>query len=153
VRLSRQHEYAVIDRLVALAGSGPDAGLVLRGDPGIGKSVLLADTRQRVGGMLVLSATEAEAESALACATLHHLLRPVRHPASDLPALQRRALRMALGLKAGNADPGPFLDLAAQPDTSQQACVPAAGPVCCRRQRRVCRDHATSRGHISPASQ
>src|SRR5258708_36923329 len=58
--------------------------------------------------MLVLQATGVEAESALAYATLHQLLRPILVRASQLPGPQQQALRIALGLEAGSA-PDRFL--------------------------------------------
>jgi DNA-binding CsgD family transcriptional regulator/tetratricopeptide (TPR) repeat protein len=76
--------------------------LVVLGDPGMGKSVLLADmTKQaRAGGMQVLSVTGRESEANLAFAGLHQLLRPILAYASALPAQQDRALQGALGLTA-----------------------------------------------------
>src|ERR1700754_4140497 len=68
--------------------------LVLRGDPGIGKSRLLAlATRAaRAGGMRVLTAAGVQSEARLPFAGLHQLLRPVRERAAALPLLQREAL-------------------------------------------------------------
>jgi DNA-binding CsgD family transcriptional regulator len=74
--------------------------LVLLGEAGIGKSVLLADVARRASnaGMQVLSVTGRESESNLAFAGLYQLLRPVLSSVSDLPDRQRRALLGALGL-------------------------------------------------------
>ncbi len=63
--------------------------------------------------MLVLQATGVEAESALAYAMLHQLLRPVLDRASKLPAPQQQALRIALGLEAGSAPDRFLISLAA----------------------------------------
>ena len=74
--------------------------LVLRGDPGIGKSRLLSDTNEaaRERGMSVLTATGVQSEAHLPFAGLHQLLRPVRGRTADLPELMRDALDAAFGL-------------------------------------------------------
>jgi DNA-binding CsgD family transcriptional regulator len=74
--------------------------LVLRGEPGIGKSRLLAEA---VGvalerGMTVLTATGVQSEAQLPFAGLHQMLRPVRGRAVELPPMQRDALDAAFGL-------------------------------------------------------
>ncbi|HEY6887607.1 MAG TPA: ATP-binding protein, partial [Solirubrobacter sp.] len=53
--------------------------LVLRGEPGIGKSQLLAEAARgaRERGMAVLTATGVQSEASLPFAGLHQLLRPV----------------------------------------------------------------------------
>ena len=80
--------------------------LLVTGEAGMGKSVLLADAggRARSAGMRVLSVTGRESESKLAFAGLHQLLRPVLSSAAGLPGRQAQALLGALGL---SADPGP----------------------------------------------
>jgi len=72
--------------------------VVLRGEPGVGKSRLLADTAwtARGRGMSVLTATGVRSEARLPFAGLHQLLRPVRGRAAELPAVQRAALDAAL---------------------------------------------------------
>src|SRR6516162_1472719 len=74
--------------------------LVLRGDPGVGKSRLLSDTAwtARERGMSVLTAAGVQSEASLPFAGLHQLLRPVRGRAAELPAVQRAALDAAFGL-------------------------------------------------------
>jgi DNA-binding CsgD family transcriptional regulator len=76
--------------------------LVLLGDAGMGKTVLLADASQRAraAGLRVLWATARESEANLAFAGLHQLLSPVLDGAADLPERQRQALWGALGLAA-----------------------------------------------------
>ena len=68
--------------------------LVLGGEPGIGKSRLLAEVVElaRSRGMTVISATGVQSEAHLSFAGLHQLLRPVRTRAADLLPLQRGAL-------------------------------------------------------------
>ncbi len=76
--------------------------LVVTGEAGMGKTVLLADAaeRARSGGMRVLRVTGRESESNLAFAGLHELLRPVLSSVADLPGRQAQALLGALGLGA-----------------------------------------------------
>jgi predicted ATPase len=74
--------------------------LVLRGEPGIGKSRLLSETERtaRERGMAVLSTTGVQSEAHLPFAGLHQLLRPVRGRAGELREVQRAALDAAFGL-------------------------------------------------------
>ena len=83
--------------------------LVLRGEPGIGKSRLLAEAARdaRDRGMVVLTASGVQSEAHLPFAGLHQMLRPVRERAGALPAIQRDALDAAFGLTHGAA-PEPF---------------------------------------------
>ncbi len=101
---------------------------MLAGEPGIGKSALLAYARHQAKDMLVLSASGAEAESALPYATLQQLLRPVLGRAGRLPGPQAVALRVALGLKAGPAPDRFLVSLAA---LSLLAEAAAGLPVLC----------------------
>ncbi|MFI1756639.1 AAA family ATPase [Streptomyces sp. NPDC020571] len=94
------------------------AVLVVEGEPGVGKSVLLdlAVRRTRDAGHRVLRAVGSESEARLAFAGLHQLLRPVLGDLDGLPARQRSALRIALGL--ADATPHPdHPDHAEAPDT------------------------------------
>jgi DNA-binding CsgD family transcriptional regulator len=85
--------------------------LVVLGDAGTGKSVLLADMAQRArsAGVRVLAVTGRESETDLPFAALHQLLRPVADSAGDLPARQSKALRGAFGLTAGTVPPDRLL--------------------------------------------
>jgi predicted ATPase len=91
----------LVDR--ALVGSQV---LVLLGDPGMGKTVLLADAvrHARSAEMGALSVAGREAERDLAFAGLHQLLRPVLDRVDRLPDRQAKAL---LGAFALSADPVP----------------------------------------------
>jgi DNA-binding CsgD family transcriptional regulator len=104
---------AGLARLRGLVDPIPQASRVLLviGEAGMGKSVLLADTaeRARVAGMLVLQVTGRESESKLAFAGLHQLLRPVLSSVGGLPGRQARALLGTLGLAAEPAAPDPLL--------------------------------------------
>ena len=104
---------AGLARLRGLVDPIPQAGQVLLviGEAGMGKTVLLADAaeRARSAGMRVLPVTGRESESKLAFAGLHQLLRPVLPSAAGLPGRQAQALLGALGLAADRVAPDPLL--------------------------------------------
>jgi DNA-binding CsgD family transcriptional regulator len=93
---------AEVELLTSLLGRIENGGgtFILRGEPGIGKSRLLAEAAglARARDFRVLSATGVQSEAHLAFAGLHQLLRPVRFRAAGLPAMQRAALDAAFGL-------------------------------------------------------
>jgi DNA-binding CsgD family transcriptional regulator len=95
---------AQLSRLGTLVDTVPAGGqvLVVLGDAGMGKSMLLADAarRARSAGLRVLWATARESEANLAFAGLHQLLSPVLEAAAGLPQRQGQALMGALGLAA-----------------------------------------------------
>ncbi len=102
---------AELARLRGLVDPVPPGGqvLVVTGEAGMGKTVLLADAaeRARSAGMRVLSVTGRESESKLAFAGLHQLLRPVLPGIAGLPGRQAQALLGALGLAPEPAAPEP----------------------------------------------
>jgi DNA-binding CsgD family transcriptional regulator len=85
--------------------------LLVIGEAGMGKTVLLADAaeRARSAGVRVLAVAGRESESKLAFAGLHQLLRPVLSSAVGLPGRQAQALLGALGLAADPVAPDPLL--------------------------------------------
>ena len=93
---------AELARLRALIDPVPDTSsvLVMLGEAGMGKTVLVAEAAQRArdAGMRVLSVTGREPESNLAFAGLHQLLRPVVAQIPGLPGRQASALLGVLGL-------------------------------------------------------
>jgi DNA-binding CsgD family transcriptional regulator len=98
---------AEVERLASLLDGIGDGGgaLVLYGEPGIGKSRLLAVAAglARDRGFTVLSAAGVQSEAHLPFAGLHQLVRPLRFRAADLPAAQRAVLDAAFGLGQGPA--------------------------------------------------
>ncbi|HEV3287707.1 MAG TPA: ATP-binding protein, partial [Streptosporangiaceae bacterium] len=104
---------AGLARLRGLVDPVPQASQVLlvTGEAGMGKTVLLADAADRAqsAGMRVLPVTGRESESRLAFAGLHQLLRPVLPAAAGLPGRQAQALSRALGLAADPGAPDPLL--------------------------------------------
>jgi DNA-binding CsgD family transcriptional regulator len=97
--LGRTQEQSLLTSLLDGVGDRGQA-LVLRGEPGIGKSRLLSVAAQtaRDRGMTVLTATGVQSEAHLPFAGLHQMLRPVRERAAGLPPVQRDALDAAFGL-------------------------------------------------------
>jgi DNA-binding CsgD family transcriptional regulator len=85
--------------------------LLLLGDPGVGKTVLLAEAvrEARLAGMRVLAAAGRESEQDLAFAGLHQLLRPVLDRVAGLPARQAEALRGAFALSEDPVPPDALL--------------------------------------------
>src|SRR5690349_12577082 len=89
-------------RVDALLDHVRDRGgaLVIRGEPGIGKSALLERARGRASslGARTLTTVGVESESELAFAGLHQLLGPISSHVERLPDPQRQALHAAFGL-------------------------------------------------------
>ncbi|HEY3002543.1 MAG TPA: AAA family ATPase [Kribbellaceae bacterium] len=104
----RDAEQARVAALLTDARAGTAGALLIRGEPGVGKSALLQDARERATGMRVLSTQGLESEAPLAFAGLHQLLRPVLSLLERLPAPQARALRVAFGQQDGPTE-DPFL--------------------------------------------
>jgi AAA ATPase-like protein len=92
--VGREVERAAIGRLLDAVVSGHGGGLVVRGEPGIGKSALLADATARAAKADVLRMVGVETESALAYAGLHRLLWPVIDRVDGLSATHADALRV-----------------------------------------------------------
>ena len=103
VLVGRATERQRIDVLLAQATAGSGGALVVRGEPGIGKSALLRYAEERAGSMRVLHAQGVEAEAELPFSGLYELLRPVIDLIDEIPERQAAALRGAFGL-------GPPLD-------------------------------------------
>jgi DNA-binding CsgD family transcriptional regulator len=93
---------------VAGVRAGEGRALVLRGEPGVGKTALLDYLAGRAAGCLVARAAGVQSEMELAFAGLHQLCAPMLDHAGSLPDPQREALRTAFGLSAGPA-PDRFL--------------------------------------------
>jgi DNA-binding CsgD family transcriptional regulator len=102
--LGRLEEQSLLTSLLDDVGTRGQA-LLLRGEPGIGKSRLVSECERmaRERGMAVLSTTGVQSEAHLPFAGLHQLLRPVRERASELRDVQRAALDAAFGLTNGAA--------------------------------------------------
>ncbi|HYB30044.1 MAG TPA: AAA family ATPase [Solirubrobacteraceae bacterium] len=108
VLAGRGTECATLDQLLAEAYLGRSSVMVLRGEPGIGKTALLDYAAERGEGCRVLRAVGAEWEMELPFAGLHQLCVGLLDGRERLPAPQRDALATAFGLSSG-AQPDRFL--------------------------------------------
>ncbi|MFF1738819.1 helix-turn-helix transcriptional regulator [Streptomyces mirabilis] len=101
--VGRDHELALLSRLVDALTTGRTGTLLMTGGPGAGKSALLdaAARMARRSGVRVLRCRGSEGESGLAFAGLHQLLRPFLDLAEGLPTRQRAALLGVFGLDDG----------------------------------------------------
>src|SRR5207344_2287420 len=104
----RLSERGVLDRFVAGVRAGDGRALVLRGEPGVGKTALLDYLAGRASGCQVARAAGVQSEMELAFAGLHQLCAPMLDHLDGLPVPQGDALRTALGISIGPA-PDRFL--------------------------------------------
>jgi DNA-binding CsgD family transcriptional regulator len=98
VLLGRVAECAQVDRLLAAAQGGTSGALLIRGDPGVGKTALLRYAAGRGEHMTVLAARGVEAEADVPFSGLLELLRPILPCLERIPRPQALALRSALAL-------------------------------------------------------
>ncbi|HEX3979479.1 MAG TPA: AAA family ATPase [Solirubrobacteraceae bacterium] len=110
----RRDQCAALDGLLEGARAGQSGLLVLRGDPGIGKTALLeyAIGSSSSSPMRVLRAGGVEAEMELPFAALHQLCAPLLDRLDGLPGPQRDALAKTFGLSVGAAPDRFFVGLA-----------------------------------------
>ncbi len=76
-------------------------GLVIRGEPGTGKTALLDYTAGRAGDLRVIRVAGTASEAGLGYAALHQLCSPLTGLLGRLAAPQRAALENAFGVEAG----------------------------------------------------
>jgi DNA-binding CsgD family transcriptional regulator len=126
--VGREGECAAVDRLLEASAHGEASSLVLRGEAGIGKTALLRYAAERAAGSTVLNTAGVEAESDLAFAGLHGLLRPILDKLSELPEAQADALAGALGLAPSR---GPDRLLVSAATLSLLAAAADDDPVLC----------------------
>lgn len=107
--VGRDHERAALAGVLARARAGEGAALILRGDPGIGKTALLDEVADARGDARLLRTGGVESESPLAFAALHRLLLPLSGRIGDLPTPQARALAHAFGSGSDGGQDDRFL--------------------------------------------
>jgi DNA-binding CsgD family transcriptional regulator len=112
--IGRSDELEVLDEVVEAVREGESRALVLRGEPGVGKTVLLDHLagRATTSGCRVARIAGVQSELELAFAGLHQLCLPMLDRADRLPEPQREALLVACGLIAGPAPDRFFVGLA-----------------------------------------
>jgi DNA-binding CsgD family transcriptional regulator len=106
--LGREREREALGRLLQAAHSGHAGVLVVRGEPGVGKTALLEYAVNAGPEFRVVQMAGVEAEMELPYAAVQQLCSPLLEFMEGLPAPQRDALAVAFGLRAGSA-PNRFL--------------------------------------------
>ena len=99
--LDRHRERELLDRLVVETRAGQSRVLVLRGEAGIGKTVLLGYLSDVADGCRIARVVGIESEMELAFAGLHALCAPMLGRLGHLPVPQRDALNTAFGMSGG----------------------------------------------------
>ena len=112
--MDRQAERDALGRLVDAVWAGESRALVVRGDPGVGKTVLMDHLAGRASGSgcRVVRAAGVQSEMELAFAGLHQLCAPMLGHLDGIPVPQHDALRIAFGLAAGPPPDRFFVGLA-----------------------------------------
>src|SRR3954465_624334 len=106
--VGRTTEREILDGLLARVREGESEAVLIRGEAGIGKTALLRYTARQAFGFRVAELTGVQAEMELPFAGTHQLCASMLDRLDALPAPQREALCVALGLVAGEV-PDRFL--------------------------------------------
>lgn len=109
--VGRDHEREQLQIVLANAAQGKPGALVIRGDPGMGKTRLLSATAECANDLRIIRVDGHEAETDIPYAALSMLLGPLIHGLPGLPDAQATALKAALDL--GPAVHGDRLGVAA----------------------------------------
>ena len=97
----RRDELSALSGLIDAVREGESQVLVVRGEPGVGKTTLLEHVAGQEHGCQLARASGVQSEMELAFAGLHQLCAPMLGRAERLPLPQQDALRTAFGLVAG----------------------------------------------------
>ena len=124
----RIRERETLDRLLESVREGRSAVLVIRGEPGVGKTALLRYAARQASGFRIAQIAGVEAEMELPFAGLHQLCAPLLEKLDALAEPQQVALSVALGLLSGDAPDRFLVALAA---LSLLAEVAAERPLLC----------------------
>src|SRR5258708_7762752 len=108
----RRSESDALDELVEAVRAGESRALVVRGEPGVGKTALLAYLAEHAPGCRVVRAAGVQSEMELAFAGLHQLCAPLLDRLERLPLPQGDALRTAFGISSGSRPDRFFIGLA-----------------------------------------
>ena len=106
--VGRHRECAVLDRLIEAVRAGESRALVVSGEAGVGKTALLDYLAGRASGCRLARIAGVQSEMELPFAALQQLCAPTVDQLHSLPAPQRDALQVALGMSSGPA-PDRFL--------------------------------------------
>ncbi|MFF2393226.1 AAA family ATPase [Nocardia sp. NPDC058114] len=107
--LGRRAEREAVEKLLEAARVANSGTIILRGQPGIGKTALLDYAREAGSPVFrVVGCVGVESEALFAFAALHQLCAPLLDEAKRLPESQRVAIDVAFGSRSGPA-PDMFL--------------------------------------------
>jgi DNA-binding CsgD family transcriptional regulator len=98
----------MLDQLLDAVRAGESRALVVRGEPGVGKTALLDYLAEHASGCRVARAAAVQSETDLAYAGVHQLCAPMLDRLERLPGPQREALWTVFGLRSGST-PDRFL--------------------------------------------
>jgi DNA-binding CsgD family transcriptional regulator len=107
--VGRNPECSAVDELLRQVRDGASGAIVVRGEPGIGKSAILEYAAKAAAGFLVLAVTGIESELEVVFSGLQQACGPLAGRLGQLPPPQADALRVAFGLSAATAPPERFL--------------------------------------------
>ena len=93
--IDRGAEKRAISGVLDSVRRGMSGTLVLRGEPGVGKSALLGYALERAADLQIVRMVALESERSLGFAAVHQLLVPLLRAMDRLPEPQRRALGVA----------------------------------------------------------
>jgi DNA-binding CsgD family transcriptional regulator len=99
--IGRDSDVAAIEELLEAVRAGESRVLVIRGDPGVGKTALLERAAELASGCTVVRADGLEEEMELAFAGLQLVCAPMLDLLDRLSGPQKAALTTALGLDQG----------------------------------------------------
>lgn len=106
--VGREPEVRLLASLVEEVRNGQSRVLIVRGDPGIGKTALVNHAMEAASDVRLLRAVGVESEKELPFAALHQLCAPVLGRLDALPGPQQEALRKVFGFTGGET-PDRFL--------------------------------------------
>jgi len=111
--LGRRSACQILDRLLEAVRRGESRAVVMRGEPGVGKTALLQYAIDSAAELRVVRAVGVESEMEVAFAGLQQLCAPLLDRLERLPGPQRDALATAFGLRAGDTPDRFLIGLAA----------------------------------------
>ncbi|HTS74435.1 MAG TPA: AAA family ATPase [Gaiellaceae bacterium] len=121
--VGREHELATLEQLLETVRNGGSGTILVRGEPGVGKSALLERLIGSASGFRIVRAVGVEREVDLPYAGLQQLFGSTSDTIDVLPPPQRRALQVAFGLSSGDAPDRYLVGLAVLNVLSEAASV------------------------------
>lgn len=97
----RASECEALRGLISTARAGSSQVLVLRGEPGVGKTELLRYVVEQAAGIRCVHVAGVQSDMELAFAGLQQLCTPLMEHVDELPEPQREALAVAFGQGVG----------------------------------------------------